>query len=1040
VFQINKSSLKSVLLLGGATAAAVSLMTPAQAQSSGVETVVVTGSRIPQQGLVSATPVTAVSAQEIKNEGTTNVENLLNNLPSVFADQGSMASNAASGTASVNLRDLAPKRTLVLIDGKRLMPGDPDALSHATGGVADINMIPAALVERVEVETGGASAVYGSDAVAGVVNFILRKDFEGVEIDGQYSIAENGNSHITAADFPINAGTPYPGAPKDVWDGGTGNVSVLLGVNSADGKGNVTLYGSIESQQAILESQRDFSACSSAVNFPSGPGAGGLPSNGFACVGSSTTPRGKFTSVDVGNAVALKVPGYPKGTSVSFGPTTTGAVGPTGPSFNFAPFNYLQRPDTRYNFGAQGHYDISNHVEFYSSVMFMDDHTIAQVAPGGAFQTPFLINCDNPLLSASEQAKLCPVGAPVVNGPPGAVFGPGDPGANATVLVGRRAVESGDRVDDLRHTQYRIVFGVKGDLDNTWSYDIFAQYGLTAYADNQTGYWSSKSLQNALQVVNVAGVPTCKSVINQSDPTCVPINIFTSAPGALTPAMLAYVTTNGVAIGQTEEEVMGGNLVGDLGQWGIQSGWAKSPAAVSLGAEYRQEGLKYEPDRELATGDLGGLGGPRPAQSGQFDVSEYYVEARMPLIQDQPFAEDLTINGAFRYSAYSNVGSTTTFKYGAEWQPIDDFRLRGGFSKSVRAPNTTELFTPQAVILFGGQDPCANNGSTNAPPTASFAPGSFCANTGLTPAQKGTILPCPAGQCSQQIDGSTALKPEASDTWTAGVVFTPSFLENFSLTVDYFNIKVNNAIGTVGAGTILGDCENGILAACALIHRDPTTNTLWTGNGYVINHTANLGFIKTEGVDMEANYQSEIRDLGNDLDMDTGDIGSLSANFVGTYLDEFKTEPAPTSSPFFSGSFDCAGYFGTICGTPAPVWRHKMRVTWDTPWDLSLSVQWRHLSTVHFDFDAGVGGNSGAFDVQDQHIPDYDYFDLSASYQVNPAFEIRGGVNNVFDKDPPLLDSSNLGISSPPFGNGNTYPQVYDALGRVLFLGGTYKW
>ena len=190
---------------------------------------------------------------------------------------------------------------------------------------------------------------------------------------------------------------------------------------------------------------------------------------------------------------------------------------------------------------------------------------------------------------------------------------------------------------------------------------------------------------------------------------------------------------------------------------------------------------------------------------------------------------------------------------------------------------------------------------------------------------------------------------------------------------------------------------------------------------------------------MEANYQSEIRDLGNDVDMDTGDVGSLSANFVGTYLDEFKTEPAPTTSPFFSGSFDCAGYFGTICGTPAPVWRHKMRVTWDTPWDLSLSVQWRHLSTVHFDFDAGVGGNSGAFDVQDEHIPDYDYFDLSASYQVNPAFEIRGGVNNVFDKDPPLLNSSNLGISSPPFGNGNTYPQVYNSLGRVFFLGGTYK-
>ena len=365
VFQINKSGLKSISL-GGATAAAVSLMTPAQAQSSGVETVVVTGSRIPQQGLISATPVTAVSAQEIKNEGTTNVENLLNNLPSVFADQGSAASNAASGTASVNLRDLSPKRTLVLIDGKRLMPGDPDALSHATGGVADIDVIAAALVERVEVETGGASAVYGSDAVAGVVNFILRKDFEGVEVDGQYSIAENGNSHITAADFPINAGTPYPGAPKDVWDGGTGDVTVLLGVNSADGKGNVTLYGSVESQQKVLESQRDFSACSAAVNFPSGPGAGNPPSNGFACVGSSTTRAASSRASTPAMPFPLALPALPTRHRFHWVRRPQARSGPRGRRFNFAPFNYLQRPDIRYNFGAQGHYDISNRAEFYS--------------------------------------------------------------------------------------------------------------------------------------------------------------------------------------------------------------------------------------------------------------------------------------------------------------------------------------------------------------------------------------------------------------------------------------------------------------------------------------------------------------------------------------------------------------------------------------------------------------------------------------------------------------------------------------------------
>lgn len=1022
-----QSNMRSALLLGAATAAVFS---SAAAQQAATETVVVTGSRIPTSaGLSSSSPVTAVSQEEIQLSGTTNVENLLNELPSVVADQGSAASNGASGTASVDLRNLAPKRTLVLIDGRRLMPGDPDALSHGTGGVADLNMIPAALVDHVEVLTGGASAVYGSDAVAGVVNFVMRKDFEGVEFDGQYSVANNANDHWTS--FLNSQGFPLP--KQDVWDGGAENFSVLLGLNSANGKGNITLYGTYVHQQAITQDARDFSACSTATDYVSG----------FSCAGSSTIPEGRFISVDLGNATA-PLPAPPPATPpTNFVPNPNRTFSPyAGQTFNFAPYNYLQRPDNRYTFGAVGHYQTTENVDFYTSLMFMDDHTIANVAPGGAFQTPFLINCNNPLMSAQEQATLCPASLPYNGGSVpvtplnGGTFGPGST-ANATILLGRRAVESGPRVDDLRHTQYRIVFGIRGSLDGGWSYDIYAQYGVTTYADSQNGFWSSNNLSKALQVVSgPGGAPTCKSVINQSDLNCVPIDVF--KPGGLTQAMLDYVSTNGVAIGQNREEIVSGSITGDLSEWGIRSPWSKSGFGVAIGAEYREESLKFAPDQEIRTGDLQGLGGPRPAQAGQYNVAEGFVELKMPLVEDMPAIQRLEANAAYRYSSYSNAGATNTYKVGIEYQPVEDFRFRGSFQHAVRAPNTTELFTPTAVVLFGGQDPCANNARTNAAPSQTTWDNANCNAMGLTNADRGSIFPCPAAQCQQQINGNLALKPENSDTWSAGIVLTPTFVQGFSMTVDYYDIKVNRAIGTVGAATLLQDCQGGNFAACALVHRDPTTKTIWAGQGYVKNPTNNLGFIKTAGLDIESSYLLSLEEVG------MPEMGGLNFNFIGSFTSQFNFEGAPASSPFFAGVNHCAGLYGPICNsgvgdTPVtPRWRHKLRMTWDTPWDFTFSIAWRHISSVKLDENVliGPGTDLNPFDA---HLAAFDYIDLAGSYQLSSWFLLRAGVDNVFAKEPPLVDTSNIGISGPPFGNGNTFPQVYDSLGRVLFVSGTVK-
>src|SRR5277367_29448 len=357
---LDRRSLRSTLLLGAASMAAFGLSAPAFAQEQSTETVVVTGSRIPQQGLYAPSPVTAIGQQEMKFEGTTGVETLLNNLPSVFASQTEGVSNAATGTATVNLRGLGPVRTLVLVNGTRLMPGDPIV------PVADLNQIPASLVDHVEVLTGGASAVYGSDALAGVVNFVMRKDFEGIEVDGQFGIAQADNTNASYRSIVSAAGDPL--AKENIWDGQNTTGTFLMGANTENGKGNVTAYLGYQNTSAVLAGARDFSACSFSTHSPS---------TAHVCGGSST--YNKFLSLDTKKTFFEQGTGAPgSGHFVPF-------VGGTNQLFNYGATNYLQRPDTRYTGGFFAHYDVNKELDVYTSFMFTDDDTIGQIAPRGLF-------------------------------------------------------------------------------------------------------------------------------------------------------------------------------------------------------------------------------------------------------------------------------------------------------------------------------------------------------------------------------------------------------------------------------------------------------------------------------------------------------------------------------------------------------------------------------------------------------------------------------------------------------------------------------
>jgi outer membrane receptor protein involved in Fe transport len=1005
VFKTNHEfhTLRSTLLLGVASAAAAGM--PAMAQDNGggnVETVVVTGSRIPQTGVYSASPVTAVGQQEMKFEGTTDINTLINNLPEAFADQNSTVTNGGTGTANLDLRGLGANRTLVLVNGTRLMPGDPSV------PVADVNDIPVALVDHVEVLTGGASAVYGSDALAGVVNFIMRKDFEGIELDGQYSIDNAPNDNTAMRGLVSSAG--FKEAPENVWDGSTTQGTLIMGTNTANDKGNVTAYLGYQNTQQVLSGARDFSSCGlislsvTALGYP--------PNGGFACVGSSNYNR--WEDIQTGGDYFETGTGKPgTGKFVPF-------VGGVAQSFNFGPLQYLQRPDTRYQGGFFGHYQENKQLDIYTSFMFTDDRTVEQLAPSGLFLGSGVIsgsldevNCSNPLMTLQEKSLVCPAGA-----------------TQAKFQIGRRDIEGGDRVTTLDHESYRMNIGARGDLGNGWSYDIYGQYGQTEVSQSFSGNFSKSRVQNALEVDPATGKcyaaePNAQGIV--IDANCVPLDIFNGI-GSISPAALKYVADTGFQEGYTTEQIVSGSLTGDLGAWGIESPWAKNPVAISIGSEWRSEELERNVSRDFYSDDIDGSGGATlPVPQSGFRVAEGFTEIKVPLAQGLPWLEDLSATGGYRYSSYSIAGGVSAYKDGIEWQPIDDVRFRASFERAVRAPNVLELFAPLNVVLFSGQDPCATITTGQ------------CAS--VKNAGNNTLLSCPAAQCNNQLGGSTALKPETSGTRTVGFVFTPTFLDGFTATVDYWDIKVSKFITAIGSPIILAECYGPAAtptteaAFCPLIQRNSLGQIY--GSGFVVNTTKNTGYLHTDGVDIELNYAADMADWG------AGQLGSLDFNLVGTWLDSSTTEPvAPPNSV---GTFDCAGLFGTTC-PPSPKWRHKFRVTWTSPWNVDVSVDWRHTSGLNFDANASnplLDGDCGVpcGDVSDNHISSFDWFDIATDWQVRQGVDLRAGVTNLFAKDPPYLDTNFVGASSLAFfGNGNTYPGVYDSLGRTIFIGATIKY
>ncbi|MGF1463568.1 MAG: TonB-dependent receptor domain-containing protein [Maricaulaceae bacterium] len=948
----------------------------AQQDLAQVEQIVVTGSRLARPGLESASPVTVVDSAEVNLTGTVNIEILLNTLPQTVSGLTNTSNNPGNGTATIDLRGLGAPRTLVLVDGIRFVPS-------GAGGVTDINSVPASLVERVDVVTGGAGAIYGSDALAGVVNFVLRDDFEGVELDGQYSLTGQGDGEVL-------------------------DLSVTLGGNFAGGRGNAVLSASYTDRNPVFQGDREFSffeladatvdasqAFAVFDGIPAVPAGATLPAEeggvpGFETGGSSGNLGSTlFTGIDFGDGAGPVLSTFdPDGT---IRPFTTADL------FNFAPFNFLQIPQERFNITGIASYEVNQYIEFFSRGVFTQNRVDQELAPtpvflGLAGNPQAVVNVDNPFLTPEAQDLF-------------ATQLDEDGDGLVELTLGRRLAESTSRQSLNEFDVFQIVVGGRGNLpgefleERGWRWDLSIAH---AESTANTVLFGDASLDNFLQGLLVttddAGNPVC------IDPSggCAPINIF--GAGNISPEAVDFIDLSANEIIQTETTVITLTSSGDV----VEIPWTGESAALSIGVEYREELSASFPDDNLATGNVLGFNDSPPV-AGSFNVIEFFFEGRVPIVRDLPFAQTIDLQFGYRFSDFSTIGSVNTFFGGGDWQVYDDLRLRGLFQRAVRAPNIAELFSPQVINFPGAADPCAADGAGGAfDPTV---PGltEFCIAAGVPADAVNTpLIQLPAAQVTAFGGGNPDLDAETSRTITAGAIFQPSFAPGLSVTADYFNIIVEDVIAAFG-----GTAQN-VINQCFLVFQDLSNEfceVINRGPSGLISEvflvSQNAAFLSTEGIDLQVNYGFDVRDIG------LPDAGSVDLSFIGTYLleDDFQ---ADSVSPVN----ECAGIFGDVCGEPNARVRFTSRATWNYG-PLSLSTRYRWIS----------GTSSDAFGGVRDELDAEGFLDITGFYDVTENFRVRAGVLNITGNDPPIIGENEE--------QANTFPATFEVLGRQIFFGGT---
>lgn len=980
-------SMRERLLATSMICGAALLATQAYAQgaSNDVAEVVVTGSRIQTPGIQSASPIVTVGAEQIRQQQTPEAEKILRLLPGVVPGDGDAVNNGTAGVSTVNLRRLGAQRNLVLLNGKRMTPYNVD-------GEVDLSSVPTALLERVDVITGGGSAVYGSDAISGAVNFITKKNFEGFEADANYSMTGEGDGKITSTAFTV-------------------------GANSGDGRGNAVVSVNYSKRDGVLFSARPFgllgvvtaNGANLGATTPPAPPAGCGGPGAVAAGGSTTTVPTRTAITGVGGSLGQF--------------RDDGSIGANCSVFNFNPFNYYQTPQERWGGSAFATYEVMDNVEAYANLLYSKTSVKQQIAPSGIFGESFFVPMSNPFLTASArntiitQANAARTAGTLLasNWRDLNANGVVDVNDDVNLVIRRRTGELGERSTTYQNNAFQFNLGFRGEVLDSWNWDVFVQHGQSDRTLISAGYTSKTAFATGLDAIpGPDGKPVCRS-----GGACVPINVF-GGYGTISGAQIGYAGATALEQQTYSQTIFGGSITGAVDSLKIPT--AALPVQWSFGAEYREEVGETVPDECLKlapTSCLGGAGGNVLPIKGGFDVYEIFAETIVPILSDAPFAKSLDLELGARFADYNPSGSNTTWKAGVTWEPVDGLRFRAMQQRAVRAPNVGELAAPIRTGLDNATfDPCSVFNATALAGNATLR--ARCVSTGMTAAQVGTVQDIVSAQITT-FEGTNLQKlpkPETANTTTVGLVWTPDFIPVVSrpfVSVDYYKIRVEDWIGTFGAQEVLDSCYGqGVVGQCAKVTR--LNGDLATPGSGIVLLTENLEYIETEGVEFTGGFGLSLADLGGEESWGQLQF-SLSANY---YLaNERRSDP---SLP----KIDCLGYFGNQCFNPTHELRFIQRTNWAVG-DFNVGYQWRYQDGTKIE-EAQKAATFSKF----QEIDAFHYLDLNGSWAVNDAVRLSASVKNVFNEEPPIVGNEAADTSS---NSGNTLPQNYDTLGRVFAVG-----
>lgn len=961
---------------------------PALAQQQQLERVEVTGSRILSVNAESPAPIQVMTAADIKASGVTNLQDLLLKNPTFgtpsISRTNSNFSTSSAGVATVDLRNLGINRTLVLVNGHRYVSGVPGNMA------VDLNTIPTDFIERVEVMTGGASSTYGSDAVAGVVNIILKRGFEGVNLDASYG--ESWKSDDTLKKFSITAGT-----------------------NSADGKGNIMAHFAVSKQGAVFSKDREASAIDQGSVGAFQTGLADDIFKAFRTNYSSYAPQGRFLFRNAAGASTSRTfdsNGNVIGWSTN-GPAGDG-VGATG--YNRSSVRTIAIPTDRVLMATKGDYALSESHNLYFEGTYANTKTHTQLEPF-PLDSATNVTPGGGHIKAETMVGGVKVANPLI---PTALFnlltdrdGDGLKDYDFT----RRMSDIDNRTQTANRDTFRALGGLKGDLNKTWSYDAYIGYGFTREGQVGTGQVNVANFLQALTVIKDAnGNPVCADPIARAQ-GCVPANIF--GANTLSAAAAKYIGAPSSLNTSVTQKLAGGSVSGEV--FDLPAG----PIGLAAGFEWRQEGSETSFDALTQTGMNGGNALPNTV--GRYTVREVFVESKIPLLKNLPAVKNLDGTLAYRRGDYSTVGNTNSWNTGLDWAINSDIRVRATGAVSTRAPNIDDLYGGRSQTFPTGLiDPCQNVMSSDTSPLA-MACKSYPGVVANMAANNGKFT---LGQSDQQGisgfgGGNPNLKSEKGKSKTVGLVVTPksiALLKNFTFTADYYDITIDNAINTPGRGYTLNQCFRANNPAyCQFITRRATQVGAYSAGSleFIDDLPVNSGGQKAKGLDFTASYAERVGP------------GVLSAKLSWTHLLDAWTKSTNEGAPDTS--------LGEV-GNSRNRWVLNLNYS-SGPWAVSTTTTYIGKAYLDDQFmiqmcnEYDEDGNCLVPARKEQgKVAAKVYFDLQGSYKWGKA-QFYAGVNNLFNtKAPPIISGLPGDVTGTETDSG-----TYDAIGRRYYVGMRYS-